>query len=223
MIGQGGLLNAPERLAAMEDDGERDLYWAPVYAGIARSGDLGFTTGPASFDAERTPRIQYFTVWRKQADGTWKWIFDGGPGPVAAPGPYLADGAEPAALPVAASGTGSAAIAAAQVSELERGAMNAAALAGRLATDAHVYRQRQARAYGGAASAANMALPNGEVSYRLLRNEASEGGDLVFTLGEASWTSDGAARQGYFARIWQLRPEGWRIVYDQLVARAPPA
>jgi len=53
------------------------LVWWPLWAGIARSGDLGFTTGP--FTVNDTPRAWYFTVWARQADGSWKWLYDGGP------------------------------------------------------------------------------------------------------------------------------------------------
>lgn len=221
LVGQDGIASAPERMAALPDDGERNLYWAPTYAGIARSGEFGFTTGPASFDAERTPRVQYFTVWRRQPDGSWKWIFDGGPGPVAEPGPYLAPGVEPEELPVAAAGVGSAAAAIAQVNALEAGATSGA-LSGALAEAAHVYRSATARAYGGAPSQAAMAFPTGDVHYTLVRTEASEAGDLVFTLGQAQWSTEGAARNGFFARMWQLQPGGWRIVYDQLIIPPPP-
>ncbi|MEQ1708883.1 MAG: hypothetical protein ABL864_11210 [Terricaulis sp.] len=222
LVGQAGLVSAPERMAALADDGERNLFWAPVYAGIACSGDLGFTTGPVSFDAARTPAIQYFTVWRRQPDGSWKWIYDGGPGPVAEPGPFLAEGAAPQELPLAARGAGSATAAVAQVSEIERGSSTATALVAHLGAGAHVYRAGQARAYGGADSAARMIYPNSEVSYRMVRAEGSSAGDLVFTLGEANWVRDGAPRQGFYARIWQFRPAGWAIVYDQLAIRAPP-
>jgi ketosteroid isomerase-like protein len=223
LVGQGGLSNAHERMCALPDDGERNLFWAPVFAGVARSGDLGFTTGPASFDAERTPAIQYFTVWRRQPDGSWKWIYDGGPGPIAEPGPYLAEGVAPLSLPIAATGAGAAAAAVAEVSAIEAAAANAGALASYVAEDAHVYRAGQARAYGGAASATAMGYPSSEVRYRVVRAEGSEAGDMVFTLGEANWVRDDAPRRGFFARIWQHRPEGWRIVYDQLVGgTAPP-
>ncbi len=221
IVGQAGLVNAQENLAPLEDDGGRDLFWAPAFAGIARSGDLGFTTGPVSFDAERTPAIQYFTVWRRQPDGSWKWIYDGGPGAVAEPGPYLGEGAAPLTLPVASAGVGAAAAAIAQVSAIEDSANNAAALRGHLAGGAHVYRPGQTRAYGGADSVARMVYPSGEVTYRRLRAESSAAGDMVFALGEANWESDGASRQGFFARIWQFQPQGWVIVYDQLIMPRP--
>ena len=73
-IGEHGYESAPQSLAETPDDGNHNLFWWPAFAGIARSGDIGFTTGPASFDEARTPRIYYFTIWRRQADGSWKWI-----------------------------------------------------------------------------------------------------------------------------------------------------
>ena len=64
------------------------LDWWPNFAGVARSGDLGFTTGPATINGGK-PGIFYFTVWARQPDGGWKWVFDGGVDAdgAAAPGP----------------------------------------------------------------------------------------------------------------------------------------
>jgi len=212
----GNFENAPQSLAATPDEGARNLFWWPAYAGIARSGDLGYTTGPFSVDAARTPRGQYFTVWRRQPGGSWKWIWDGGPGPRPDPLNRGVGAADLPMLPLAARGVG-AASAAQQVSALESGA-TAGSLARRLAGDAQVYRS-------GLATASEpdeaMVFPNAEIAYTALRVEASVAGDLVFTLGEARWTLDGRERLGQFARIWQYRPEGWRIVYDQLIARPP--
>lgn len=214
MPGPQGYVSAPERLAQTPDNGNRDLAWQPAFAGIARSGDIGFTTGPASFDATRTPAIYYFTIWRRQADGLWRWIYDGGPGPVEEPA-STAFGAEPLTLPVATQGR---AAAADEVNAIEAGAENAGALVRHLAGDAHVYRAGRPRAVGAAAAAA-LAYPNAAVAYRVAHAFASEAGDLVFTLGEASWEEDGQARGGLFARVWQNRPAGWAIVYDQLIIR----
>jgi ketosteroid isomerase-like protein len=221
-IGRAGLTPAHARMCALPDDGERNLYWAPAYAGIARSGDIGFTTGPASFDAAHNPAIQYFTVWRRQADGTWKWIYDGGVGAVASPGPYLAQGVETPTLPVSGSGVGSAGVAMAQVNTIEANADTPAQLRAYLAAGAHVYRRGRARAYGGAESQANLLYPSPQMTFRQRRTEASAAGDLVFTLGEARWSEGAAARQGFYARIWQRNAQGWRIVFDQLAPWSPP-
>lgn len=217
MPNAGALVSAPQRLAEIPDDGNRDLAWWPAFAAIARSGDLGFTAGPASFDATRTPAIYYFTIWRRQADGSWKWIYDGGPGPVSDPN-SVAMGAEPVALPVARAGRGEAA--GAEIGALEAGAANAGGLARYLAEDAHVYRPGQPRAMGAAAPSA-LVLPSTESTYHVAHTFASDAGDLVFTLGDATWSENGQARVGLFARVWQYRDGNWRIVYDQLITRRP--
>jgi ketosteroid isomerase-like protein len=58
------------------------LVWHPDKLGVARSGELGYTSGTYlwSFkDASGKPvsdRGKYLTVWKKQADGSWKVLFD---------------------------------------------------------------------------------------------------------------------------------------------------
>jgi ketosteroid isomerase-like protein len=53
------------------------LEWTPVGADIAQSGDLGCTVGEASI-ASRRYYSKYLTVWKRQADGIWKFVADGG-------------------------------------------------------------------------------------------------------------------------------------------------
>ena len=60
------------------------LTWKPTKAEILGHGDLGYTVGswerrpaPAGGQAPVT-RGNYLTVWRKQADGAWRVVFDTG-------------------------------------------------------------------------------------------------------------------------------------------------
>ena len=59
------------------------LNWYPVYGWMAASGDIGFTTGPWTFQPRTTAdsiaaRGQYCTIWRKTASGEWKFLLDMG-------------------------------------------------------------------------------------------------------------------------------------------------
>lgn len=58
------------------------LEWAPAVAEIAGSGDLGYTSGPWRFTPEGADKPaafgEFFTVWKKQADGKWKVLIDQG-------------------------------------------------------------------------------------------------------------------------------------------------
>ena len=60
------------------------LTWKPVKAGMAASGDLGYTFGNFVFKAkDKDGKVvshygKYATVWKKQPDGSWKVAFDMG-------------------------------------------------------------------------------------------------------------------------------------------------
>lgn len=50
--------------------------WAPIASG--RHGDIGFTVGKATFTGDESWRSTYVTIWKQQADGSWKVLFDTG-------------------------------------------------------------------------------------------------------------------------------------------------
>lgn len=63
------------------------LIWKPLTADIAESGDLGYTRGSFTLttgpSADGTPgkgpfEGYYVSIWKKQPDGSWKWVFDNG-------------------------------------------------------------------------------------------------------------------------------------------------
>ena len=62
----------------------RGLLWKAERAGISASGDLGYTygywetKGRDKDGKEVTYRGKYLTVWKRQADGTWKLVADMG-------------------------------------------------------------------------------------------------------------------------------------------------
>jgi ketosteroid isomerase-like protein len=194
---------------------------------ILIADSLGFTTGPF-FIRGKGYIGNYFTVWRKQPGGEWKWIFDGGVD--------VLDDAPPASdavveqLPLAARDGESQRAALQAVKELdaalavEAAASAPAAIGSRLAADARVNRAFLPRGVGREASRAILADHAEAVRFKPVGSAASHSGDLVFTYGSAHWSAEGQDKAGYYARIWQLRPEGWLLVFDQIVPhRAPPA
>ena len=60
------------------------LEWQPRQGDISKSGDLGYTTGrwtSRSKDAQGNPAVRtgrYVTIWKKQADKSWKVVLDTG-------------------------------------------------------------------------------------------------------------------------------------------------
>lgn len=214
--------NAREALTAQPDGGPK-LEWWPVWAGIASSGDLGFTTGPYAVDGVRGGH--YFTMWKKQADGSWKWVYDGGPRSSSkdAPGPD----STPGFLMVSKSSAGDEATAFASAQAADA-ALNTAA--GEDLTAAYMaVLVCEARVQGSPAPPAqgcsNFKLEldgrGRKVTFKAVGGGASAAGDLAWTYGEADWSIAGQALHGHYVRVWQYRGETWKLVFDQIVLVPP--
>ncbi|MCH7691406.1 MAG: DUF4440 domain-containing protein [candidate division Zixibacteria bacterium] len=60
------------------------LIWEPDFADIAASGELGYTIGHWTYSVTdssgetQSSKGRYVTIWKKQADGNWKYVFDSG-------------------------------------------------------------------------------------------------------------------------------------------------
>ena len=215
--------NAREAISAQPDAPGPRLEWWPTWAGIARSGDLGFTTGPYAVNGVR--RGHYFTVWKRQADGGWKWVYDGGVGSSSklAPGPDQAT----AFLPMPEAPIEDPAAAGSRVGEADA-ALNAAAAQdvttaylAALVCEARLQGSSAPPAQGCTSFKAELATRAPAITFTTLGGEASAAGDLAWTYGEADWIRDGQPGHGHYVRIWQARTDGWRLVFDQLLP-APP-
>jgi len=64
--------------------GKALLEWEPVFSYVAESGDMAYNFGPYTYTGTRadgtveTGHGYFLTVWKKQPDNTWKFVFDGG-------------------------------------------------------------------------------------------------------------------------------------------------
>jgi ketosteroid isomerase-like protein len=54
------------------------LEWSPVKAEVSESGELGYTFGNWIYASKDTVYGNYVTIWKKQKDGSWKFVLDGG-------------------------------------------------------------------------------------------------------------------------------------------------
>jgi ketosteroid isomerase-like protein len=68
--------------AIADDMASNDLTWHANKAGIARSQDLGYTSGVYEMtfkDASGKMKMdtgKFLTLWKREADGRWKMIYD---------------------------------------------------------------------------------------------------------------------------------------------------
>jgi ketosteroid isomerase-like protein len=196
------------------------LAWQPAYAGMAASGDMGFTTGPweAKEDInDEKPRGygHFVTVWKKQADGSWKFVVDLGISHPQSGGPQTLwtppAGKKETFKPVDA--------ASARKSLLDRDqAYEVAALSQGLAKAFTAYAAPEVRLYrannlpfiGREASAAALAKTTGEIKWSTLGGDVSQAGDLGYTHG----VYEAANERGSYVRIWKKENGQWRIMMD---------
>jgi len=73
--------------ALLAGESGASLVWKPLNADIAASGDLGYTRGSFTYftapgedgSPPKGPYQGYYvSIWKRQADGSWKWVFDSG-------------------------------------------------------------------------------------------------------------------------------------------------
>ena len=84
--GPGEFLTGPAAIMQSfgNDAGASSLAWHPVAGGVSAGGDLAYTVGYAVYTARRegaAPQVgysKYLTVWKRQRDGQWRYVVDGG-------------------------------------------------------------------------------------------------------------------------------------------------
>lgn len=215
------------------------LVWWPIYADAARSGDLGYTTGPYEFrqkgpDDKAVFTGNYMTIWRKQADGSWKVAIDFG---ISNPPPTAKQTDTEFAMPARAAGgeingkpsveTNRAALLSidrkfSQASE-KKGAR--AAFSTYLADDVRLFRDEKFPFIGKQAATAAIADLEGVLKWQPASAEVSAAGDMGYTYGSAEFKATGADKIQYnnYVRIWKRQADGtWKIVIDVTNPCPPP-
>lgn len=205
-----------KEMLAAQPDPPIHLVWQPSHAEIARSGDMGWTTGPWERRAKGSDEVahgHFLTVWKKQPDGKWRWVIDTG---ISHPKPTAPAGSPP---PAAGEKVAKKADTAAETQALlaldrELGQATAkgtsAAYLVRLTDDARLMRsgafphvgRDAARAALEKAPAAMTSAPEG--------GGVSASGDLGYTYGIAEWQG---AKVGYL-RIWEKQDGTWKLRVD---------
>jgi ketosteroid isomerase-like protein len=80
VLGAGPQMNQGRQAIGAAFDGFPSgavLAWWPRGAIIAESGDLGCTIGEATIESLHQ-YTKYLTIWKRQRDGSWKFVADGG-------------------------------------------------------------------------------------------------------------------------------------------------
>jgi len=199
-----------------ETDKKPLLAWQPKFAGMAASGDMGFTTGPweskADIKDEKPQAYGHFvTVWKKQEDGSWKFVVDLGIDHPQSGGPQTLwqppdTSKTPSFKPVDVS--------AATEELLNRDRkFNFAEYA---SPDVRLYRAGNLPYIGKQAAVEALSKTKGQIAWQPIGGDVSRAGDLGYTHGTYELTDDTkhVIERGSYVRIWQKQGGEWRIVME---------
>ena len=203
------------------------LAWQPKFAGMAASGDMGFTTGPWEAKADikdEKPRGygHFVTVWKKQADGSWKFVVDlgidhpqsGGPQTLWQPTDTNKKVSfKPVDVPTATEGLLTRDRKYSEESKQDL----AKAFAGYASPDVRLYRAGNLPYIGRQAAAEALATKaKGQIVSQPISGDVSRAGDLGYTHGTYEITDDtkNVIERGSYVRIWKVEGGVWRIVMD---------
>ena len=201
------------------------LAWQPAFAGMAASGDMGFTTGPWEFKADikdENPQGygHFVTVWKKQADGSWKFVVDlgishpqsGGPQTLWQPPDNKKTTFKPVDVATATQGLLTRDRKYTEESKREL----AAAFLEYASPDVRLYRAGYLPYIGKQAAATVLATNKDRVVWQPINGDVSRAGDLGYTHGTYEVTDDSSKviERGSYVRIWEMEGGVWRIVMD---------
>ncbi|HKR01324.1 MAG TPA: nuclear transport factor 2 family protein [Pyrinomonadaceae bacterium] len=212
------------------------LTWRPNFADVSQAGDLGYTTGPWEFrekSLEEKPVAhgQFMTIWKRQADGTWKFALDLGtrnPPPEASSstevqfpssrqrGKKLNDGGAGEALLLKAE------------SELAKKVASKKpvdAFLSYMSDDVRFMRPNAFPVVGREAARSALNAKPGALTWQPTKAEVARSGDLGYVYGTYEFKSDDGktSEKGNYVRIWKRQAgNSWKIVLD-LLNPIPPA
>jgi len=209
------------------------LSWYPAVAGIARAGDLGYTTGPWEFktdihDAKSVAWGHFLTVWKRQPDGSWKFAIDLGisnPQPAQAEAPWeLPQGYKTGyKTPKARTDnlTSSATALLARDREFSQAATKRgahAAFADYAMREVRVYRDGKFPLVGQDPALAVLPASSSVWTWEPVAGDVSASDDLGYTYGTYQISGDelGAKiiESGNYFRIWKKEKSAWKVLFD---------
>src|SRR6266403_5300698 len=204
------------------------LAWQPIFAFVSSAGDLGYTTGPWQYkkdikDVQPSAFGNFMTVWKKQADGSWKFALDLGVGNPEPKGPMPMWQPDQGQVGQEISAKVSQQLARSGLLEAERKFSQVSAELGAresfllyAARDVRLLRNDHFPFVGKMAAADALAPVTAEWTWTSLFAGVSISGDLGYTYGiyELREKAGIVSERGNYARVWKKVLGDWKLVID---------
>jgi ketosteroid isomerase-like protein len=208
------------------------LTWQPIFADVARAGDIGYTTGPWEFkkkssDEKPAAYGQFFTIWKKQADGKWKIAIDAGidtPASTEKPSDSTNESSGLSSNNTIDLKTARLALDAAE-KEFDQACAKDAGTALIAVADPNirVFRNGRFPAMGRDAAQIMIGYDHGKMTMKHLGGGVSRSADLAYSYGEYSTERLDGVERGVFVTIWKMSLGGdWRVVADIRKSESAP-
>lgn len=211
-----------------EEANDNYLFWWPVYADIAASHDLGYTTGPAVFGKSRTEQkaeggVYYSSVWRKNRVGEWKIATDLGSSTFPADGAHeeirtysKSSDAKQNKVDVVKSEKDLLGIDLQYMADLNKARKSFSA--DFYSPEGRMHRPRVAPMVG--LSAIQQYQEENKFEFEQAGGGISQSGDLGYTYGKAKveLMNEGQPQiiNANFIRVWKKENGSWKIVFDAI-------
>jgi ketosteroid isomerase-like protein len=213
-----------KKLYAKRPASDALLSWQPIFADVARAGDLGYTTGPWEYkknkgDEKPSAYGQFFSIWKRQNDGKWKVVLDGGvdnPAPVNKQTSVEILPNELASRVEIDLKTARRAFAAAEKEFDAASATDAgAALIDASARNIRVFRNGRFPAVGRDAAQLMIGYDHGKLKAKGAGGGISRSGDLAYSYGAYTNERLDGVEHGYFVTVWRMSVGGdWKLAVD---------
>lgn len=204
------------------------LNWAPIYGDVSQAGDLGYSTGPYRREdhgpqKQPTRHGMFFSIWKKQPDGSWRVALDLGIQTESPVAPLDAPFSAARQSKSKSSGTREEQLA--EINALDQTAFGWASKAKEFLDladqDLRLYRQRMMPFMGKEAVRAWLLgrTSHDEITVKTIGADVSASGDLGYSYGGYETrrrdVEPSSIEKGYYARIWKRDENGkWRIAFD---------
>lgn len=202
---KGQRVNGKERWAAIKPDSSK-LSWYPAFADVAASGELGFTTGPWEYrenkaDKEAAAFGNYITIWKKQADGSWKAAVDLG---ISHAKPATGDA--PVTEPMTPPASWHSSVAGLIASESKLIGATGNAYQENSNPAVKIFRPGQPYITAQAADA-----DKADFAYAPVGSGIAKSGELGYVYGQAVVKKGDKTSSGSYLRIWKLNNKKWEL------------
>jgi ketosteroid isomerase-like protein len=225
VFSQGSPVNGQDQWAKLPEN-DALLFWWPVFADAASSGDFGYTTGPFEVSLDRKNPVPsgfgyYSTVWKKNAKGEWKVAIDMGIG--FPKKEEIIPSLKTSHNPLKGSGTINTVLAKEDLLSVDKAYLAAINTSGKsfdlkkLSAEARVHRTGS---WPNVTPEAIRAIDESDKKFQFehLNGDVAHSGDLGYCYGKVKVT---VTREGNtrdinlnYLRIWKKEAGEWKIVLD---------